>query len=159
MPNWCFWTCCGRILPKRISPMRWPNSPAAIAASVPARVEPRARRWADLRLRLASAAVLAPVVLVALWVGGWAWLALVAALTAGSWYEWWRLWRGPQGRIAGVVLIALAAVCVVWLRGDGAAGRANMLFLLAVVWASDSGAYLIGRRLGGPLLWPAISPG
>lgn len=33
-----------------------------------------------------------------------------------------------------------------------------MLFLLAVVWASDIGAYAAGRLLGGPKLAPAVSP-
>jgi phosphatidate cytidylyltransferase len=34
-----------------------------------------------------------------------------------------------------------------------------VLFLLFTVWACDVGAYLVGRRIGGPRLAPAISPG
>jgi phosphatidate cytidylyltransferase len=34
-----------------------------------------------------------------------------------------------------------------------------MIFLLAVVWSSDIGAYLAGRLIGGPKLAPRISPG
>jgi phosphatidate cytidylyltransferase len=33
------------------------------------------------------------------------------------------------------------------------------MFLLFTVWASDVGAYLVGRWLGGPRLAPRISPG
>jgi phosphatidate cytidylyltransferase len=33
-----------------------------------------------------------------------------------------------------------------------------VLFLFLVVWASDIGAYMAGRALGGPKLWPAVSP-
>lgn len=32
------------------------------------------------------------------------------------------------------------------------------LYVLAVTWASDSGAYFIGKRWGQKKLWPAISP-
>lgn len=59
---------------------------------------------------------------------------------------------------SGIIYVGLAGVCLMWLRGDGAAGRANVLFLVFVVWASDIGAYAAGRMLGGPKLAPAISP-
>lgn len=32
------------------------------------------------------------------------------------------------------------------------------LFILFVIWATDSGAYFIGRKFGKRKLWPAISP-
>jgi phosphatidate cytidylyltransferase len=34
-----------------------------------------------------------------------------------------------------------------------------VLFLILLIWASDIGAYLVGRLIGGPLLAPRISPG
>jgi len=43
-----------------------------------------------------------------------------------------------------------------WLRTGG---WGNVLFVLLVVWATDIGAYLIGRFGGGPRLAPRISPG
>jgi phosphatidate cytidylyltransferase len=38
-------------------------------------------------------------------------------------------------------------------------GRNTLLWLFAVVWASDSAAYLVGKTLGGPLLAARLSPG
>ena len=38
-------------------------------------------------------------------------------------------------------------------------GLLAILFLFAVVWATDIFAYFVGRSLGGPKLAPAISPG
>src|SRR5690606_22114913 len=32
------------------------------------------------------------------------------------------------------------------------------LFVIGVTWASDSGAYFVGKRWGRHKLWPAISP-
>src|SRR5690606_36633839 len=34
-----------------------------------------------------------------------------------------------------------------------------LLWLLIVVWTTDTAAYAVGRRVGGPRLAPAISPG
>ena len=68
----------------------------------------------------------------------------------------------PDSRAAlllGFPYIGLAAIALLWLRADPAVGWPNMLFVLAVVWSSDIGAYMIGRLVGGPRLAPAISPG
>src|SRR5690625_4754030 len=37
-------------------------------------------------------------------------------------------------------------------------GLNYFLFILFLVWATDSGAYFIGKSLGKRKLWPAISP-
>ena len=59
----------------------------------------------------------------------------------------------------GVVYVGLAGMALLLLRGaPDSAGRGNVLFLFLVVWASDIGAYLAGRSLGGPKLAPAVSP-
>ena len=127
-----------------------------------------ASRWSDLRLRTLSAAVLLPVALGALFAGGLAWLALILAATAALLWEWWRLWRmrpAPGMGVGALILLAgwgymlLGAWSLYWLRGDARVGLIDVLFLLAIVWSSDIGAYMAGRILGGPKLAPAISPG
>jgi len=64
-----------------------------------------------------------------------------------------RLWLA-----GGMIYIGLAGMAATWLRLGTAAGRGNLLFVLAIVWASDTGAYLLGRFVGGPKLVPRISP-
>ena len=59
----------------------------------------------------------------------------------------------------GFLYLGLPAVTLPWLRADPVAGLPNTLFILAVVWGSDVGAYLVGRLAGGPKLAPRISPG
>ena len=83
----------------------------------------------------------------------WALVVLAAGALLVGWIS------GRRAMAAGVLYVGLAGVALIWLRGDGAAGRANVLFLVVVVWASDVGAYAAGRWLGGRKLAPAISPG
>jgi phosphatidate cytidylyltransferase len=117
--------------------------------------------WGDLSVRLLSATVLAPVALICVWLGGWFWALLVAAAGAGLITEWRllsRRLRAPLVFASGVVYILLSAAALLWLRVDAGAGRANVVFVLLVVWATDIGAYLIGRLVGGIPLAPSISP-
>jgi phosphatidate cytidylyltransferase len=37
-------------------------------------------------------------------------------------------------------------------------GFAALIFVLAIVWVTDSGAFFAGRFIGGPKLWPRLSP-
>lgn len=94
-----------------------------------------------------------------------AWTWALGLLLAGF-LGLWALGRPPGARRAttgfwlafGLLYIGLAGIALIHLRGDAAAGRSNVLFLFLVVWASDIGAYLAGRRFGGPKLAPAVSP-
>ncbi|MFY9835771.1 MAG: phosphatidate cytidylyltransferase [Xanthobacteraceae bacterium] len=64
----------------------------------------------------------------------------------------------PGWAAAGVIYAGIAFVGPAALRGDPEKGFAALLFLFATVWATDILAYLVGRSLGGPLLWPQLSP-
>jgi phosphatidate cytidylyltransferase len=157
------------------------------------------------RLRLVSALVLAPPVLVAAWLGGWVFAALVVLAAGGMGLEWARLtgcggmprvvlalaaiapasamafgepglalalaaagvaavWLAarragspaPEWSALGTAWIALPCSAAIWL--DRVAGRPAILWLLLTVWATDTGAYVAGRSLGGPRLAPRFSP-
>lgn len=60
--------------------------------------------------------------------------------------------------LLGVPYVGLGMAALAWLREDAEAGRAELLFLMLLVWASDIGAYMTGRLVGGPKLAPSISP-
>jgi phosphatidate cytidylyltransferase len=87
-------------------------------------------------------------------VGGWlaAVGAMAATLAASRERPASALWYG-----AGAAYLGTACLTFLWLRSDF--DRALALWLIAVVWATDIGAYLVGRSLGGPKLAPSISPG
>jgi phosphatidate cytidylyltransferase len=64
----------------------------------------------------------------------------------------------PQWTAFGALWVALPCISLLWLARDGPMGRATLLWTLAVVWATDIGAYAVGRTLGGPRLAPRWSP-
>lgn len=59
---------------------------------------------------------------------------------------------------AGVLYTGLPVVALGWLRGDEPLGFLATLFVLVSVVVTDVGAYACGRTLGGPKLWPEVSP-
>lgn len=63
------------------------------------------------------------------------------------------LWAG-----AGIPYAGAIALAPIILRSDAELGFIAMVFVFAVVWATDIVAYFTGRALGGPKLAPRISP-
>jgi len=176
-----------------------------------------------LRTRIFSAVILAPPVLLAIYLGG-LWFAALIVLAAGLMgWEWARMTGGGRLAAPGIAVIAALAglpvafhlgglpggvawllagfvvaavaglvvnrrqaawllpgllyiglaclavlwlrlapldglVLVVWLRNVPEEGRNLVFWLLAVVWATDIGAYFAGRGIGGPRLAPMVSP-
>lgn len=163
----------------------------------------------ELKLRIVSAVIGAPIVLALTWIGGAAFIVLAVACGVVMASEWativmGRAWTplrilqlglvglavaafGPELPIALVALTA--AIVVAGLEARGTSSRAGasrwapwgpvyavlpsvaliairaapngpalVIFLFAVVWSTDIAAFFTGRALGGPKLWPAVSP-
>ncbi len=181
------------------------SSIAANAATAPPRGEGAAD---DLRLRLLSVLVLAPIALAALlWnatafailmgaaglIMSWEWdrlrtgrfgtagligaaavaiggvFALLGYLSVGGFvalsgaviaYYAIRISREREAELAalGVLIVSGTAISLIWLRSS-ADGLALAGWLVGTVWATDIGAYAVGKTLGGPKLAPRLSPG
>jgi phosphatidate cytidylyltransferase len=58
----------------------------------------------------------------------------------------------------GVFYAGLPAVALIWLRSDAALGLLAVIFVIVVVITSDTAGFIAGRLLGGPKLWPRVSP-
>lgn len=59
---------------------------------------------------------------------------------------------------AGTLYLGLAFQSASLLRTEEGLGLHYFLFLLILMWTTDSAAYFVGRSLKGPKIWPAISP-
>ncbi|MCW5737508.1 MAG: phosphatidate cytidylyltransferase [Enhydrobacter sp.] len=129
---------------------------AALEASTP-KASPA--RFRGLLLRVASAVILGPLLLAAVWYG-FPWIDLVAAICAPLMIaEWFRLTRGRPIAFGLAVLYSVAALlALLWLRHQPTYGRETIIWILACVWATDIGAYFVGSLAGGAKLAPSISP-
>jgi phosphatidate cytidylyltransferase len=58
----------------------------------------------------------------------------------------------------GVPYAGTIGIAPIVLRSDSVDGWIAMMVLLAIVWATDIGAYFLGRMIGGPKLLPRVSP-
>jgi phosphatidate cytidylyltransferase len=111
-------------------------------------------------LRIA-AAVLAAIVSVILSVTLGPVSALMFAFLAAVAVAW--LGAQENGRFsflsgAGVLYASVPAAVLVWIEVAPVYALATIVFVFAVVWSADIGAFVAGRLLGGPKLWPRISP-
>jgi phosphatidate cytidylyltransferase len=59
---------------------------------------------------------------------------------------------------AGFCYAAAGEIASVLVRLDSVKGFAALILVLLVVWVTDIGGYFAGRGIGGPKLWPRVSP-
>lgn len=85
--------------------------------------------------------------------------AVVAAMLLAAILWQCRRWeRDPLWASLGFVYVALPLVAILWLRQVEPLGLALILWLMVMVWATDIGAFVVGKAVGGPRLAPRISP-
>lgn len=58
----------------------------------------------------------------------------------------------------GFAYASAALLASILVRKDLVNGFSALMFVLLVVWATDIGGYFAGRSIGGPKLWPRVSP-
>jgi phosphatidate cytidylyltransferase len=64
----------------------------------------------------------------------------------------------PLWLFFGPLYSAAIVVGPLAIRDRGSEGLLIIVWLFFVVWISDIGAFFVGRCLGGPKLWPSVSP-
>ncbi len=114
----------------------------------------------ELLLRSFAAIAMMLVALAAAMVGGYYFAVLVAAAATAMFYEWTRIVRGwgAAWYIGGFIYALIPALALLWVRDRADHGLALVLWVFIVTWATDIGAYFVGRSMGRRKLAPSISP-
>ena len=115
----------------------------------------------ELLVRTISGALMIALALAAAAAGGYVFAVFVALAATAIYYEWTRLVRGWgfSWNVAGFIYGLLPALALLWIRDRSDDKLALLLWVFIVTWATDIGAYFVGRALGRRKLAPSISPG
>ncbi|KZY56438.1 hypothetical protein A3736_08240 [Erythrobacter sp. HI0063] len=123
---------------------------------------PLSVRTSDLPKRAGSAVVMLALAGAALWLGGLWFDGFVILVSAACLFEAVRLIRRAGRNASGALVVAGCAAAIIYI--GAAAGMLIelpipvVLGVIAVVVATDTGAYFSGRTIGGPKIAPRISP-
>ncbi len=129
------------------------------------KVAPLLKPRSDLGIRTLSSVAMMSVAIVAIWLGGYAFMGLVIAIGLGVLFEFAKLVlgfaRSPRARmlwlLGGAIYVGLACFSLM-LFSAPFFGMTPAIMLIAGVIGTDVGAYFAGRSIGGPKIAPRISP-
>ncbi len=121
----------------------------------------------NLQKRIISAGILAPVVLMIVWAGGALFSTTVVVVAVIMSFEWYGIITA-NGKIlseqerkrwefSGIAYVASFAGSLIYLR-NMESGFGIIFLMLVIVWATDIAAFFAGRIIGGPKIYPKISP-
>lgn len=119
----------------------------------------------DLGVRTLSSVAMMTVAIGAIWLGGYAFMALILLVGLGVYWEFAKLAlafaRNMPARIiwlvGGLLYVGLACFTLL-LFSAPFFGMTPTIMLIAGVIGTDVGAYFAGRTMGGPKIAPRISP-
>jgi phosphatidate cytidylyltransferase len=106
---------------------------------------------------LSSITIAASLTAIALWPKAWiAWAILASGAVIVGVYAA-LAYRRPFWHGAGPLYVAIAPMALVVMR-DAPHGAVIIIGMFLAIWATDTGALIVGNLAGGPKLWPALSP-
>jgi phosphatidate cytidylyltransferase len=126
---------------------------------------PLPKSRSDLGTRTASGVVMMIIAIGAIWLGGYAFMALVVAVGLGVLWEFSKLAFGFVDSLisrmiwflSGIFYVGIACFALLILSSPFF-GASPATILIAGVIGTDVGAYFAGRTFGGPKIAPHISP-
>jgi phosphatidate cytidylyltransferase len=129
------------------------------------KVPPLLKPRSDLGIRTLSSVAMMSVAIMAIWLGGYAFMGLVIAIGLGVLFEFAKLVFGFAYSLlaqilwllGGAIYVGIACFSLI-LFSTPVFGMTPAIMLIAAVIGTDIGAYFAGRSIGGPKIAPRISP-
>ncbi|QED23288.1 phosphatidate cytidylyltransferase [Candidatus Deianiraea vastatrix] len=120
----------------------------------------------NMQKRIYSGGVFGLIFVICILVGGIAFNCLMLLLTLVAYHEWLEIISILKNNVKkyqtwlfmGVAYIGIPVACLVTISGY-TKGSSIIFWYFCVIWATDCGAYFVGKRFGGRKLAPKISPG
>lgn len=128
-------------------------------------VVPFLKPRSDLGVRTLSSVAMMSVAIGAIWLGGYAFMALIVLVGLGVYWEFAKLAVAFASNVPALIiwlvggLLYVGLACFTLLLFSAPFfGMTPTIMLIAGVIGTDVGAYFAGRTLSGPKIAPRISP-
>lgn len=112
--------------------------------------------------RALTGAVFVTVVMGAVGYASWSCAVLWGVVAILAWMEWFKAPKGPPTNWPNWLLFLFpvpALAAFLWMCTWEPYDPWPILSFLWMIWANDTGAYIVGKPLGRHKLWPSVSPG
>jgi len=123
------------------------------------------KAWKDLRPRILTGVALSVVTFIALWQGDMVFTFFIAFCAVAMLHEWRSISAKihPLLGLLGIPYILVPCLSLIGLRmlyfpDSSPVSMWPTLYVITVVAATDTGAFIAGRSIGGPKLLPSVSP-
>jgi phosphatidate cytidylyltransferase len=114
----------------------------------------------NMILRLVTIVFFAPFALWIIMQGGMVFNTAIIFLAVLMGIEWNRITKSvdsPGWQLIGAFYITASTISFIWIA-EQTNGMSIIYSLIAMVWATDIGAYIFGKLIGGPKICPELSP-
>ncbi|MGY8986084.1 MAG: phosphatidate cytidylyltransferase [Sphingomonadales bacterium] len=117
----------------------------------------------ELLIRVLSALVLIPIVLVSIFKGGYYFTSLLIITALLMFKEWTNMVSSSSSKhfikwhLVGIFYIGIPIAAFYFIR-ELRDGEWWLFWIFLMVWSMDIGGYFVGKSVGGPKLFQKISP-